>query len=155
MNWNAISAIADVLASVGVIVSLIYVATQLKLNSKTVGTANYQQNMGLISDVSGLISSDAELADIYHRGTQSYQNLSENEKVRFHMLMTKLILPIQINIHLKDRGLMDDRLSDGQVDSFLNLFEQPGINEWLREATKWFHQDFANHMNKLIERKYA
>ena len=155
MNWAAISGIADVLASVGVIVSLIYVAIQLKLNSRTIGTANYQQNMALISDVSGLISSDPALSDIYMRGTQSFQGLNENEKVRFHMLMTKFILPIQINVHLKDRGLMDDRLYDGQVQSFLNMFENPGMKEWWTQSTKWFHQDFVEYMNTLIERRHA
>jgi hypothetical protein len=155
MNWAAISGVADVLASVGVIVSLIYVAIQLKLNSRTIGTANYQQNMALISDVSGLISSDPDLSDIYMRGTQCFRDLNENEKVRFHMLMTKFILPIQINIHLKDRGLMDDKLYSGQVQSFLNMFENPGIREWWLHSTKWFHQDFVDYMNIMIERRYA
>lgn len=153
MDWTAISAVADVLASIGVIVSLVYVAIQLKLNSRTVGAANYQQNMGLISDVSGLISSDSELSDIYTRGMQSYEGLTENEKVRFNMLMTKFILPIQINIHLRDRGLMDDVLYEGQIQSFLNMFDSPGMNEWWADSTKWFHQDFVRHMDILLEKK--
>ena len=45
MDWNAISAFADLLASIGVIVSLVYVAIQIKQNSKVTSTANYQHIM--------------------------------------------------------------------------------------------------------------
>lgn len=153
MNWTAISAVADLLASIGVIVSLIYLASQLKFNSKYVSAANYQQMMGQVADSAELISSDAQLADIYRRGLQSYDALEENEKIRFHMAMTILILPLQSNKILKDRDLVDDYLYGGQLESFLNLFRSPGIRQWWREASMWFHADFVDYLNGLVDVK--
>ena len=157
MNWTAISAIADLLASIGVIVSLIYVAIQLRLNSKTVGTSNYQHNMSAVADMSAVIASDAELADIYLRGCESFSRLGPQEQTRFHMVMSNFILPIQHNVHMQSRGLTDSKLYEGEIESFLPLFDQPGVMEWWQAgATRWYHQDFVAHLNALIaERKNA
>ena len=42
MNWDAIGAIAELLGAVGVIASLIYLATQIRQNTRSVRGATYQ-----------------------------------------------------------------------------------------------------------------
>ena len=155
MNWSAMSAVADLLASVGVIISLIYVAVQLKQNSKVAGASNYQQNMELISGASALISGSSELTDIYNRGCKNYYELNENELTRFHMMMSNFVLPIQMNIHMKNRGLMEDQLYLGQIDSFLNLFHNPGIRDWWNISKKWFHQDFVRQIDMHVQDQHT
>ncbi len=43
MNWDAIGAIAELLGAVGVIASLVYLATQLRQNTRATRASAYQQ----------------------------------------------------------------------------------------------------------------
>jgi hypothetical protein len=43
MNWDAAGAIADILAAAGVIISLFYLATQIRQNTKALRSASYHQ----------------------------------------------------------------------------------------------------------------
>ncbi|RYG21268.1 MAG: hypothetical protein EON93_26090 [Burkholderiales bacterium] len=54
MDWNAVSATADIVGAIAVVVSLIYVGLQLRQNTKAI-VANARQgvldsDIGLISD---------------------------------------------------------------------------------------------------------
>ena len=42
MNWDAIGAVAELLGAIGVIASLIYVATQIRRNTSAVYAIAYQ-----------------------------------------------------------------------------------------------------------------
>ena len=153
MDWSALSAIADLLASAGVIISLIYVSIQIKHNSKVTGTANYQQIMEYQNITIASIIDNPDAANIYNRGLESFSNLNNDERTRFHMLMTPIITGSQMNFQLHNRKLMDDELFEGQTTSFLKMFESPGVQEWWQSNKMWFHEDFVTYLDSVLHEK--
>ena len=152
MDWNAISAVADLLASIGVIVSLVYVAIQIKQNSKVTSTANYQHIMDYQGTVLTSIIENPEVANIYNRGLKSFSDLSEDEKSQFHMMMSMMLTGAQMNYQLFNRGLMEEEIYAGQADSYLNFLENPGVLEWWQSAKQWFHKDYVRHLDEQVQR---
>ena len=47
MNWEAIGAIAETLGAIGVIASLVYLAGQIRQNTRSIRGATYQDLIGL------------------------------------------------------------------------------------------------------------
>jgi hypothetical protein len=93
MDWNVVSAIAQVVATVGVIVSLIYVAIQVKQNSKLIDqsilatrSATVHGTSVSFSRIYELLAQDSELCDIYQRGIRG-ETLTDNETGRFESLI--------------------------------------------------------------------
>jgi hypothetical protein len=150
VNWNAVSAFAELLASLGVIVSLIYVSVQIRQNSRVTETSNYQQIMEYQNSVITTIIDNADAANIYNRGLESFLSLSEDEKTRFHMMMTPIITGSQMNFQLHNRRLMDDELFEGQRSSFLKMFDSPGVREWWQSNKMWFHKDFVAYLDSFL-----
>jgi hypothetical protein len=74
MNWEAASAIAEILGVIAVIGSLIYVGRQINQNT-WIARANIVHETGALSNqIFQLIAQDSELADIYDSGKVGFHH---------------------------------------------------------------------------------
>ena len=58
MNWEALGAIGEIVGAVAVVLSLIFLATQIRQNTRSSRTASYQAAVTSISDLTREIGSD-------------------------------------------------------------------------------------------------
>ena len=68
MNWDAIGAIAELLGAVGVIASLVYLATQMRQNTRAMRASAYQEVLNQRDSVMLPLMQDGELAQLCSRG---------------------------------------------------------------------------------------
>jgi len=130
MNWDAIGAIAETLGAVGVIASLVYLATQIRLNTRSVRGATYQTLIGVQGQTEGNLLYDGEAAAIVHNGMQDLNRLSEVEAFRFNWFMGGVVSTFE-NAHyqLKNGMLSPDRW-ELQVEYLRFYLSMPGIRKW-------------------------
>ena len=83
MNLNDLANIGQVIGAIAVVISLIYVALEIRQNSNAVRSAAAQSVHEHFANWSHLIAADAELSRIAANGLRDYQSLSENERTRF------------------------------------------------------------------------
>ena len=89
MNWDAAGAIAELLGAIGVIRSLIYVASQVRAStvaSKVELKLRLTQNM---VDYDDILISSPELNKIMIDGRKSIETLSKSEYLQFSNLALK------------------------------------------------------------------
>ncbi|MFK7865479.1 MAG: hypothetical protein AB8B95_14785 [Pseudohongiellaceae bacterium] len=67
MDWDAISAIAELLAAIGVVASLLYLATQIKQVKRAMHLNSYSDASQLFNGVSNSVSTSPELARVLTR----------------------------------------------------------------------------------------
>lgn len=89
MNWAAISAIGQVLGSLGVIVSLLYLATQVRQNNRASTVSAKLVSTQLLSEFINDFIKDPALMDLWLRGRHSYDELSAPERLRFANMCLK------------------------------------------------------------------
>ena len=68
MNWDAIGASAEMLAAVGVIISLLYVASQIRQNTAANRISRYDTFVHAVSDIRKIIIENEDVASIWERG---------------------------------------------------------------------------------------
>jgi hypothetical protein len=90
MNWDALGAVAELGGAIGVIATLFYLALQIR-RSAAVENANAYDNL-----VNGWHNATALLLDSENRATflkaiDGYDELSEDERFQFHVLVAKLL----------------------------------------------------------------
>ena len=76
--------IGELAGVIVVIVSVIYLALQVRQNTQTIRTTNMHAMSGNINSAVDMITNSAEVADIYRRGSMDYDSLDDIEMVRFH-----------------------------------------------------------------------
>lgn len=98
MNWEAVGAISEMIGASAVVVSLIYLAFQIRQNTKqleqserrsiaasvSVSATNYRENRNVIY-------TNAELCEIHLRGMADPESLNDLERYRFRLLMSNFV----------------------------------------------------------------
>ena len=87
MNWEAISAIGQLIGAIAVLITLIYLAVQMKQNTAAVATSTYESTMTGFNDINVVVASNPEIASIINRGCMNSDKLSETETVQFNFIL--------------------------------------------------------------------
>jgi hypothetical protein len=155
MNWDAVAAIAESLGALGVIVTLGYLAVQIRTGSSVLKTSNYMELNHLATTFTAQLAGDPELLSIFLRGQESYVRLSKEEQGRFHMLMSNMINPHETAHRLRERGHIDSELHDEMFESISMLFAAPGVREWWLENGKWLAPSFQDAVEAKMSSRPA
>ncbi len=83
MNWEAIGAAGEILAAIAVVVTLIYLAKQIRQNSQAVQISALRDTTEHWHRWSEVLATSPELAVIVARGNKSYRQLPESEAMRY------------------------------------------------------------------------
>ena len=68
MDWNAVSAIANVLVAFAVTITVVYLAIQIRENTRATRSQTYQLATAALAEMAGIIGADKELARIFRIG---------------------------------------------------------------------------------------
>lgn len=104
LNWDAISSISDLIGAVAVVVSLLYVAVQLRQNTKAI-VANARQ--GVLDSEMGLLSDYMNHAIDPHLVGDDVKLSPENER-RFIWLIVKALRIRESAWHQYRSGTLDE-----------------------------------------------
>ena len=83
MNLNDLANLGQIIGAVAVVVSLIYVALQIRQNTNAVRSATAQTVHEHFANWYHVIAADNELSRIAASGLRDYASLSEQERTRF------------------------------------------------------------------------
>lgn len=70
MNWEAVGAVGEILGAVAVVITLVYLAMQVRQNTKAVQAAAIDSANTHVSDIRMEIFSDADVTSLYRRGNE-------------------------------------------------------------------------------------
>ena len=87
MNWDAIGAVGELLGASAVLVTLIYLAVQIRQNTSAVATATYESTMTGFNDINIVVAGNPALASLLDRGCQNPDSLNSEEIVQFNFLL--------------------------------------------------------------------
>lgn len=89
MNWDAIGAIAELVGAVGVVASLLYVATQVRHSTRASAVEAKLETARLLHTFIDSLIDKPELNDLFLRGIADLDSLSRDEYLRFSNLSLK------------------------------------------------------------------
>ena len=131
MNWHAIGAVAEFIAAVFVLPTLIYLAIQFRQNTKAVKSAIYQAiNDSMIKNLEDMINSEY-LVPLFLKAQKNYSSLSEEEKARFHFLNMAMLRRFEAVYTQRSLGVIPESMTEGFEQSFLSYFaNSPSKKLW-------------------------
>jgi len=141
MNWEAIGAIGETLGAMAVVVSLVYLAIQIRIQNResrisTINGLTEQWNALLAS-----IAQDEELSSTWAQGLRGAE-FDEPEEVRFRAIANSY-LHIMEGLYLQHiDGRFDDRLWSGVDGSLTDLLPAPGIRRFWSGRRHWYSLEF-------------
>jgi len=144
------SYIAEVVASVAVIASLLYVAAQIRQDTRQRRLETIQVISSEFNGWYDTLASNRELAEMWHRGLFDYQSLDATERVQFTLLTVRILRTWHEQYFQWREGVMDADFWQSWVALLEDLIQYPGWKEvWLRRHHQ-FTKDFQGFVDKLI-----
>jgi len=77
--------LAEIIGVVAVVASIIYLAIQVKQNGRSLRIQTVHDLSSQYSDVQASLAYDQEMVDIYHRGIYNFDQLDNQEQLRFNL----------------------------------------------------------------------
>ena len=147
MSIEALGNIGDFIGGIGVIVTLIYLAVQIRQNTIATRTDSYQAVITSASDWSREMSVNAEIADILLRGGREYETLEPLEKMRFSLAMSSFFRNME-NLHSKFRnGAVDADVWSGWANRTHSFLTGPGTRRWWERNAAAFSPEFQRFLS--------
>ncbi len=149
LDINTLAAWGEFIGGIAVVVSLIYLASQIRMNTKTVRASNFGSQIAASSEWSRMIV-DPLAASLYVRGLEDFVGLSAEDQVRFNGLIGHLF-GMTLNVrHLRRRGLYDADMSGSQEKSIAHILQSPGARQWWTANRHWWESEFSDFVDGLI-----
>jgi len=149
MNWDAIAAIGEITGAAGVVVTLIYLAVQLRQNTKASQTAAIQTSMENSARFSELISTDEVLGNIFWLGLSNPEKLSASEMRSFVSVLNVFLRRESVAYYLYKQGVMPEELWAASVASLTGALNQPGLKVYLESSAESLPQEFREFIQDI------
>ena len=155
MNWEALSAIAEAVGTLAVLISLIYLAIQIREQNKESQIAASSALSKGFTDFAGDMAGNSELAAIIVKGNASLDSLNEVEKLQFFSHNARVCRILEGLHRQNSAGRLHDDSWSG-VSSILNDYsEYDGFREWWRLRRHWYSREFQAYVAPLLTKHDA
>ncbi len=152
MTLTDLADVADLLAALGVIASLIYVGYQVKETRKSVRAATAQARTDLgVHLISSRYTSD--IAELLVKSVDAPQSLTKADKFKLKSFFSAHVRHCQNLFYLQEQGLLDEYFSYGvaRVTTYWIRNYPWAQDEWV-EVQKTMPPQFADFINEELER---
>ena len=150
MGIQELGSIGEFVASIGVLITLIFLAFQMRQNTIAIRRSNARQTTRDQANALGEIL-DAEVAALFLKGQKSLDDLSELERYRFDLAFTIWLQSLEQAYADYDAGSFStDHLVpyENAIPAFLTT---PGGSAWWEERRVWFNPRFRKTVERLCE----
>ena len=151
MSLEEVNFIAEIVASVAVIASLIYVGRQVSQNTEAAEASAAQAYVAADNEIVGLINSSSNLAEILHRGAKGMSALSGGELIQFMAFNEQIFISFQSFYLQWRKGALDERLWSTYRQAAIEVLTQPGQQEFWAARRHWFFPEFRDYMENLAQ----
>jgi len=150
MTLEEFNYIAEIIASIAVIASLLYVGVQVKHSARAGRLETAHEIMSGVTSFFDLLASNRELAGIWHRGAFNFQGLDETERLRFTLAVVRNLRTTHEHfLHWRD-GAIDAETWQSMTAQFADGMQLPGWQEVWSRRRHHFNKDFQDYVDKLI-----
>ena len=149
MDWDAISAISQLVGSIAVVLSVLYLAVQVHQSTRVARLATQDAAAAALRDVTKPLMQNAELERIWRIGLEDLGALSLEERARFFHAAYQFLKAFEtIHFHYV-YGLMDKQLFEGWHGLLRHYVAAPGIAHYWELRPEVFSERFRNFVNSL------
>ena len=149
MNWDAISAISQMVGSIAVVCSVLYLAIQVHRSTRIAQLAAQDTAATALREVTRPFAENAELARLWRVGLEDLQALSAEDQTRFFHSTYQFLKAFE-TIHFHHvYGLLEEQTWQGWCGLLRHYVASPGIEHYWRLRHDLFSKRFQEFIASL------
>ena len=152
MQWDAIAAIGSVLGALGIILTVVFLAVQVRRNTAATQSQTYQVACSALAEFGAMLGRDPAVCRVWRIGLSKPEELEDNQYYQFAYLGISLLRRYENAFFQYHAGLIDDDFWDGHKNNLLWYFHQPGFQRWWKERRQTFSVTFRDYLESSSSR---
>ena len=148
MDWIAVGAIAEIVGAIAVVLTLIYLAYQVRNNTGMARRASTAEAVAAMRTFNVSLVDNPGVGELTQRGISlGLGNLTDEERVPFTIVMFNLFKTCE-HLHYQHAvGAMDPDVWEGWDHMIRGYITAPGCQEWYQERRLAFSSNFRNYLD--------
>lgn len=152
MGWEEIGAVGEVVGTIGVLITLIFLLHQLRQNTRALRAEGFRNTAVMIHHPTTLMIQDPELVGLHARGNADYLSLDDVERDRYHYLIIQRVHAVELLEAYHGAGIAEDTLATSGRAIIIRLSTKPGFQQWWAERGRHiFGPKFTDWVQSLID----
>jgi hypothetical protein len=141
--------IGEFVGAVAVVVSLLYLAIQIRQNTRSLRAQAHQSITSHIAELNRTIVESAEVAAIMEQGLADPLQLSASDRRRFNAYNSARFRHYDNLFYQYRAGTLEESQWRG-FDNLLRFhFQQPGISRWWGDNTPYYSDEFVEYVARI------
>lgn len=154
MNWDAIGAIGEIIGALAVVISLAYLASQIRIQNRESRAASVHQVIeGYRSSIAAL--HDPEMADIWISGMEDFDSLAPSQRLRFVIYLTVALRSFEDAYFQWREGRLEDEIWRALLTPLVDVKSTTSFDRFWKLRRHHFRDDFADYVDHLEAGEYS
>lgn len=153
MTLDDLGNVGDFIAAIAVVVSLIYVAIQVRQNPRIVKAATHHSSSRAWSELERALGADPETVRTLLKGGRNYAELDLEERFRYSLLMRAILHLHEDDFVQTQEGLIDAKRSERYRRSLEKALAEPAARAWWAENADLFSEEFQEQVARRPRRR--
>ena len=133
MNWDALSAIAGAVGALGVIVTLLYLALQVRHATRVAKADFFFRSIEGWIDFNLRVADNEELSELLWKTLESPGELSRTEELRSRHLLSGIFRIGERLYYARRDDLITEQIFSSHLGLLVRLSRMPGGLRWLED----------------------
>jgi hypothetical protein len=149
MNWDAINAVSQLISSIAVVISVLYLAVQLRSSTRVARVAAMDVAAAALREVTKPFMENAELGRVWRTGLENLNALSADDQARFFHAAHQFLKALETIHYHYVYGLLDTQLWGGWLELLRHYVATPGLKYYLNLRGAVFSERFRKFVREL------
>ena len=150
LDITTLAAWGEFLGGIAVVVSLIYLASQIRQNSRLLRVSTAGVTIDTQTRLAKLLAGDSEAAQVFIWGIADRDALSEVDRQRFDAMIFLYIDGMDQEYRLAQDGVMGPKPWEARKRRFRGVSRQPGLLNWWTQFRDLYDSGFRECVDGLI-----
>jgi hypothetical protein len=150
-DLQTLANIGEIIGAITVVLSLIYVAVQIRQSTQAQRTENYSRATDRLAALQSLLSQDDEFSTIFSRGVLDTTKLTSQQRIRFTWSLYEAFGAFEFMFHASETDSIPEEVWGRWSAAVAWWLSFPGVQSWWAARPIPFTDSFTSFVESLLE----
>ncbi len=153
MTLQDLGSIGEFVAAIATLLTLIYLAAQIRQNTRAVRSTAFQQVVDSFSEISLAMGLNPEVSEIFDRAREDPSSLDSGEQSRYRLILLSFFRRAESVFFQSEQGTLEAESWEGIRESLKVILRGQGGRQFWDENSHVFNSRFRTFVeSELLER---
>ena len=152
LDLETLANVGEFVSAVAVVISLIYLAFQVRQNTASLRTENYARALERVANMQARLSSDAAFTTIVARGAADPARLTATERMQFSWTFYEMFGAFEFMFHQSESNALAAEVWQRWADTLSWWMSLPGVRAWWAARPAPFSASFTRYVEEQLQK---